>query len=160
MSQTLLEMTKDLVHAQIQAHKLSPEDMRETLRTIHTCLLGLHTKEASYGQDVIATPERHPGRNWRTSISKHFVRCLICGAIFKQLTVKHLRVHGLDTRSYRGRFQIPRLQPLAARVLTAERKQRAQQFKPWEKAPRFIQKQERTRQSAVKKSGQRAGKRA
>jgi predicted transcriptional regulator len=152
MSQTLLEMAKDLVQAQIRAFKLSPEDMHETLNAIHDCLLGLHAREA-YGQGAGEMPSRPPAPpNWRKSITKHFVRCLVCGASAKQLTLRHLKTHGLDARSYRIRFKIPLRQPLAARAVTAHRKQLALRLRPWEKAPMYLKKQETAKQAAVKKA--------
>jgi len=152
MSQTLLEMAKDLVFAQIHTNKLSPEDMHETLRTLHECLLDLHTQEGSYGQGAGEAPSRPPEpRNWKKSITKHFVTCLVCGKSAKQLTVRHLKTHGLDSWSYRQRYRIPPRQPLSAREVTAHRKQLAQQLRPWEKAPGYIKKQEKAKQAAVKK---------
>jgi predicted transcriptional regulator len=41
MSQTLLEMTKDLVMAQIQAKTLPPEDMHQTLQQTYASLKAL-----------------------------------------------------------------------------------------------------------------------
>ena len=38
MSQTLLEMAKDLVLAQIEAHKLSPEEMHQALQQTYASL--------------------------------------------------------------------------------------------------------------------------
>jgi predicted transcriptional regulator len=152
MSQTVLEMTKDLVFAQIHAHKLSPEDMHETLRNIHDCLLHLNTQEASFWQEPIETPERPPApSNWRKSITKQTVTCLACGVRFKQLSVRHLRAHGLDTRSYRVKFGIPRRQPLSARSVTTRRKQIVQQSRPWEKAPTYLKAHPQVAQPAVKK---------
>jgi predicted transcriptional regulator len=150
MSQTLLEMTKDLVEAQIHACKLPPEDMHDALHTIHDCLLGLHAREA-YGQGE--GPSRPPA-DWRRSITKDFVRCLVCGASAKQLSVRHLKTHGLDSLSYRQRFRIPLRQPLAARDVTAHRKQLALQIRPWEKAPMYLKKQETAKQAAVKEARQ------
>ena len=99
MTQTLLEMAKDLVQAQIYAHRLSPDDMHDLLHDIHTCLLALHIQETS-SLGAISTPERQPAPpNWRKSITKQTVTCLVCGATKKQLSVRHLKTHGLDTRS-------------------------------------------------------------
>ena len=52
--------------------------------------------------------------HWKKSIKKYTIECLVCGAAFKQLSVRHLKEHGLDARSYRVRFGIPRTQPLSA----------------------------------------------
>src|SRR5712691_13399983 len=94
MSQTLLEMAKDLVLAQIHAHRLSPEDMHAALQDIYSSLRALHAQEASNGSGAVETPETPSSpSNWRKSITKHTVTCLACGASFKQLSVRHLRDH-------------------------------------------------------------------
>ena len=68
---------------------------------------------------------------------------MVCGAAFKQLSVRHLKEHGLDARSYRVKFGIPRIQPLSSKETTAMRKKIVQRSRPWEKAPTYIKAQER-----------------
>ena len=133
MSQTLLEMAKDLVLAQIQAHRLTPEDMHPALQDTYSSLLALHAQEASNGSGAVETPKTPPAPiNWRKSITKHTVTCLACGQSFKQLSVRHLREHGLDGRSYRIKYGIPRTQALAAKETTSKRKEIVQRSRPWE----------------------------
>jgi hypothetical protein len=43
MSQTLLKMAKDLVMAQVEAHRLSPEDMHQALQQTYASLQALKT---------------------------------------------------------------------------------------------------------------------
>jgi hypothetical protein len=74
---------------------------------------------------------------WRKSITKHTVTCLECGQSFKQLSVRHLMMHGLDGRSYRLKYRIPRTQPLAAKTTTERRRELAQEIRPWAQAPTF-----------------------
>ena len=57
MSQTLLEMAKDLVMAQIEAHQLSPEEMHQALQHTHTSLLALKAQEGANGRVAVVTPE-------------------------------------------------------------------------------------------------------
>ena len=143
MSQTLLEMAKDLVLAQIEAHRLSPEEMHTALQQTYSSLLALQAQEESNGMVAVETPETPPvPTNWKKSITKHHVTCLACGASFKQLSVKHLRVHGMDGRSYRVKYGIPRTQPLAAKETTEIRKEIVQRSRPWEKAPTYLKAQE------------------
>jgi predicted transcriptional regulator len=156
MSQTLLEMVKDLVLAQIYAHELPPEEMHKALKDTYVTLYELQRQEDVYGS---VTVEPYQPVNWRNSITQHSVTCLVCNARFKQLSAAHLRIHGLDARSYRQRYRIPPQQPLAAREVTAQHRRLARQQRPWEKAPRYIQKQERAKQAAAEKTGQ-APKRA
>jgi predicted transcriptional regulator len=143
MSQTLLEMAKDLVLAQIEAHRLSPGEMHESLQHTYSSLLALKAQEDSNGSIPGATPETPAAPlNWRKSITKHHVTCLACGASFKQLSVRHLRVHGLDGRSYRAKYGMPRTQALSAKETTVRRKEIVQESRPWEKAPTYLKGQE------------------
>lgn len=146
MPQSLLEMAKDLVMAMIQAGALAPEDMQKELQKTHGSLLELKSKEES-GEGHGAVSENGMMVNgvsgtehidWKKSIKKYTIECLACGASFKQLSVRHLRNHDLDPRSYRQRFGIPRTQPLSAKDTTAMRKKIVQQSRPWEKAPTYV----------------------
>ena len=143
MSQTLLAMAKDLVMAQIAAHRLSPDEMHAALQHTYASLRALKTQEDAHGSMAVATPET-PSQpvNWRKSIAKHTVTCLECGASFKQLSVRHLKEHGLDGRSYRIKYGIPRTQSLAAKEITSRRKEIVQRLRPWEKAPTYVKAQE------------------
>jgi predicted transcriptional regulator len=139
MAQTLLEMAKDLVLAQIRVHSLSPEDMHTALHDTYVSLHTLQRQEDAQGSGAVAPPEI-PSQpvNWRKSITKQTVTCLACGARFRQLSTRHLREHGLDARSYRRKYGIPLRQPLSARAVTALRKQIVQRSRPWEKAPTYV----------------------
>ena len=139
MPQTLLEMAKDLVMAQIAAHRLSPDEMHAALQQTYASLQALKAQEDANGSVAIVISETSPEPvNWRKSITKHTVICLECGASFKQLSVRHLREHGLDGKAYRIKYGIPRAQPLAAKEITSRRKQLVQRSRPWEKAPTFM----------------------
>jgi predicted transcriptional regulator len=144
MAQTLLEMAKDLVMAQIEGHNLSPNEMHQALQQTYASLQALKAQEDANGSVVVGTPET-PSKpvNWKQSITKHTVTCLECGASFKQLSVRHLKDHGLDGRSYRIKYGIPRTQLLAAKEMTSKRKEIVQQSRPWEKAPTFLKAQEK-----------------
>jgi len=152
MSQTLLEMAKDLVMAQVAAHRLAPENMHQALQQTYASLQVLKTQEDSHGSVAVATPET-PSKpvNWRKSITKHTVTCLECGASFKQLSVRHLRDHGLDGRSYRVKYDMPRTQPLAAKEVTSRRKEIVQRIRPWQKAPTFLKAQEKAQKAVVQR---------
>ncbi len=155
MSQSLLEMAKDLVLAQIEAHRLSPEEMQTALQQTYSSLLALKAQEDAEGSVVVATPEI-PSEpvNWRKSITKHTVTCLECGQSFKQLSVRHLRDHRLDPRSYRVKYGMPHRQPLSARAVTAMRKEIVQTTRPWEKAPTYLKAHMKVEQAVAQKTRQ------
>jgi predicted transcriptional regulator len=154
MSQTLLEMAKDLVMAQIEAHRLSPDEMHTALQQTYASLQALKAQEDANGSVAVATPET-PSKpvTWRKSITKHVVTCLECGASFKQLSVRHLKEHGLDGKAYRIKYGIPRTQSLAAKEITSHRQEVVQRTRPWEKAPTFRKAQEKAQRIVAQKTG-------
>lgn len=129
MSQTLLEMAKELVLAQIQAQQVAPEAMQGALNSTYETQRSLEAAEAGGGNGHSeAAGERLAAQapvDWKKSITKHSIRCLECGDTFKQLSLRHLSVHSLDLRLYRDRYNIPRSQALSARNVTARRRELA-----------------------------------
>jgi len=57
MTQTLLEMAKDLVMAQIEAHRLSPEEMHTALQHTYASLKALQAQEDANGRVAVVPPE-------------------------------------------------------------------------------------------------------
>jgi predicted transcriptional regulator len=144
MEQTITEMAKDLTLALLEAELLVPEDVQKQLAKTHAGLLELKAREdnsleGEVGSEVQieSTPPVPP--DWKKSIKKYAIECLICGKTLKQLTARHLRQHDLDARRYRQRFGIPRTQALSAKETTARRRHIVQQIRPWEKAPAYLQ---------------------
>ena len=56
MSHTLLAMAKDLVMAQIEAHKLSPDEMHTALQQTYASLQALKAQEDAHGSVAVVTP--------------------------------------------------------------------------------------------------------
>ena len=133
MPQELIEMAKDLVMELVRTHHLSPEDMQQELKSTYASLKAMQATEAG-GQ---TSGEGGAALDWRHSIKRHSVSCLVCGAVFKQLSARHLSTHDLDPRTYRERFGIPRSQPLSAKATTALRKRIVNDIRPWEQAPTY-----------------------
>jgi predicted transcriptional regulator len=150
MPQSVLEMTKDLVSAEIQTGSLLPDDMQSVLRRTYQSLIELKSREESESPVSAAGTARAP-IDWHTSITRHSITCLECGAQLRQLSGRHLRRHDLNARTYRIKYGIPRTQPLSARATAARRRQIAAEVKPWEKAPPYMKAQEK-RTAAAKKS--------
>jgi predicted transcriptional regulator len=133
MSQSVVEITKDLTLALIETGNMQPQDMQVTLEKTYATLTALKAQEES----GVSTPAPPVPVNWRKSITKHAVTCLECGQSFKQLSLRHLRTHGLDNRSYRTKYGIPPTQPLSARATTQRRREVVREIRPWEKAPTY-----------------------
>ncbi len=134
MSQALLEMAKELVTALIHQRRLAPGEATSLLYQTHETLMHLQRSETATPEVSEAPPTRPVSMNWKSSIGKRAVTCLECGAKFRQLSLRHLRHHGLDPRSYRIKYGIPSSQSLSAREATARRRELVQQVRPWELA--------------------------
>jgi len=134
MSQTLLEMVKELVIEQIRVHQLSPDDAKSLLLTTHATLLSMNQGEVPASTMGLESKREVLQSDWKRSITKHAITCLECGSTFRQLSSRHLRVHALDSNAYRQKYGIPSTQPLSSREATARRRELAQQIRPWEQA--------------------------
>ena len=155
MPQSVLEMAKDLVMAQIEAGQVPSENMHEALQKTYALLRELKLKEQAGSPDALHATHTSPTPGaWQKSITKNTVTCLECGTTMKQLSRRHLADHGLDRQAYRIKYGIPRAQPLAAKSVTVLRKKIAQETKPWEKAPRYMKAQEG--KAASQKANQKA----
>ena len=133
MPQTPLEMAKELVAELIRVHQLPPDETNALLMRTHAVLLSLHQAE-----DAGVSSQERPGSaattDWKRSISRHAVICLECGSSFKQLSTRHLKVHGLDPTTYRQKYGIPSTQSLSSHQASARRRELAKQIRPWEQA--------------------------
>lgn len=154
MAQTVLEMAKELTMAQISAGQVTPEDMQGVLQQTYDSLMELKVHEET-GAAPSAQASMVPS-NWRKSITKHAITCLECGQSFKQLSIRHLRLHDTDARAYRDKYGIPRTQSLAAKETTARRRQVVQESRPWEKTPRYMKAQKGKAAAAKKANRKRA----
>lgn len=139
MTQPIVEMAKDLVMALVKENLIDPEDIQKELQKTHESLLSLKAREEGINNsiDTIERSSTSP-TDWKKSIKKHSVECLVCGSVFKQMSARHLSTHDLDPRTYRQQFGIPMTQPLSAKATTAMRRQVVQQIRPWEKAPTYV----------------------
>src|SRR5688572_31338418 len=143
MPQTLVEIANELTLALIQTWSMSPDSMQETLQQTYAMLTTLKVQEST-GPASALPAVQPPTVDWRTSITSHAVTCLECGHAFKQLTIRHLRLHGLDPRSYRVKYGIPRLQSLVSWKTSTRRRQAVRQTHPWENAPAYLQRHARS----------------
>jgi predicted transcriptional regulator len=120
--------------------------MQQQLQQVHTTLRELKAREDQHLDNGISREGEEASNpqtiDWKKSIRKHTVECLVCGQTFKQLSARHLRQHGLDPRTYRQQFGMPRTQALSAKETTAMRRRVVQDIRPWEKAPTYKKSQE------------------
>ncbi len=130
----IIEMAKELVDALIRVHRIPPDEVQALLQRTHATLLSLDQRESPGVARARPSAIPEAAVDWKRSIQKHSVSCLVCGTTFRQLSARHLSTHGLTPRSYRVQFGIPSTQPLSAREVTVRRRELARQIRPWELA--------------------------
>ena len=86
MTQTLLEMAKDLTRSLVETGSLSAENMQDVLQQTHTTLSVLRGQEESGAITALPVADASPV-DWRKSIRKHAITCLECGQAYE--TVVH-----------------------------------------------------------------------
>jgi predicted transcriptional regulator len=119
MSKSLVELTAELVQAQIGTKDMSPEHIKAALNETFMLLKGLQNAETCGGTPGQA--EAKPAMSPEKSIQKNQVVCLECGQTFKMLSPKHLSSHELTPKEYRKKYCFSMRQPLCAKVLSERR---------------------------------------
>lgn len=119
MAKSLVEMTAEIISAQINTSEMNTEDIRQALNDTFKTLNGLQALEIS-GQQIGIDQEKksiEPAK----SIQKNKIICLECGESFKMLSPKHLRSHDLTLKEYRAKYGFKARQPLCAKALSEKR---------------------------------------
>ena len=119
MSKSLVEMTAEIVQAQIGTTDMSGNDIKNALNETFQTLKSLQDAESS-GQPIDQAEEK-PAISPERSIQRNKVICLECGQSFKMLSPKHLKGHDLTPREYRKKHGFSLRQPLCAKSLSEKR---------------------------------------
>jgi len=128
MSKALVEMAAEIIGSQASHTKMSADEMSEAIAKVFEAL-----RRAKAAEDegvpvggVVILPAEKPARAKR-SVFRNRVICLECGREFKQLTNRHLAQHGLNKRTYKDKYGIPRAQKLVATAVSERRRQLAEE---------------------------------
>ena len=119
MAKSLVEMTAEIVSAQINTTEMSTEDINKALNDTFKTLNGLQALELSGQQPDVEQESKimDPAK----SIQKNKIICLECGQSFTMLSPKHLRSHDLTLKEYRKKYGFKARQPLCAKALSEKR---------------------------------------
>ena len=119
MSKTLVEMTAEIIQSQIGSKQMTTDEIKVALNETFQALKSLQDTEA--GAEAEKEAESSAAIDPKKSIQKNKVICLECGQEFKMLSPKHLKSHGLDSKSYRKKYGFSARQPLCAKSLSEKR---------------------------------------
>ena len=120
MTKQFIKLAADLVIANSTGKGFSTDQLTQMLIEVSKTL-----KELSAGSgEILAVmrplPESAPIQDWKASIGKNEITCMICGKSMKILT-PHLKKHNITPREYRKQFEIPAQTPLASKAYRAKR---------------------------------------
>jgi predicted transcriptional regulator len=118
----LLQMTSEIVKAQASHATMSADEMTDAIRKVYKALKWVQTQE-----EKASKAEESQAISGVDSIQRTKVICLECGKSFRQLSAKHLRMHGLSPKEYKQKHSIPLRQSLSARSLSAKRRRIAKE---------------------------------
>ncbi len=160
MQKKLIEIASEIVQTQVSLTPMTASEIAGSLRQVFTALQELQKAETTMSElapqpsaaesDQDFFPEEKPALTPENSILNDKVICLECGAEMKQLTQKHLVVHGMDQKEYKKKYGFPMKTPLAAKALTKARSKAAKKRGLPENLQKFI---EARRQSKEKAAG-------
>jgi predicted transcriptional regulator len=131
MPKKLIEIAAEIVQTQVSLTSMSADEIASSLREVFRTLYDLQRAEQgefdiSVAKSVQGTPEESQKQiTPENSILENKVICLECGAEMKQLTLKHLAAHGLNSKEYRKKYGFAMRTPLAAKSLTKARSKAA-----------------------------------
>ena len=72
-----------------------------------------------------------PACDPKRSIKENSIICLECGRSFRVLTIRHLRTHGLDARTYKEKYGFKKNTPLACKSLIRVRRKKMNDMRLW-----------------------------
>ncbi len=131
MTKKLIEITSEIVQQQVAITPMSAADITSSLQQIFGTLMELQKAESAQLElpgtqapalEGAASPKALAPKD---SIQENKVICLECCAEMKQLTSKHLVVHGMSQKDYKKKYGFPMKTALAAKSLTRLRSKAA-----------------------------------
>jgi len=151
MARKLLEIAASIVRTQASVGKISPEEIEHTLMNTFFVLQRMQNAE-QHGISIESTPVPDTGSPLervpqsvapKDSIRDNRIMCLECGIEMKQLTRRHLGIHGLTQRDYKKKWGFPMRTPLSAKSLSRARSRAAKKRGLPENLVKFLQEKKR-----------------
>ena len=128
MSKTLLEMSTEIISAQVRHKVMTLEEIADSLRAVFQVLREIQQAGnglgASESDDSLSYLRQNPLR----SIQGNQIICLESGKPYKLLSNRHLALYGMTPREYKKKWGIPMTMPLSARSLTNRRRKLAKEL--------------------------------
>ncbi len=133
MNKKLYEISADLVQTQVSTSAMSSNEIVESLKKVFNALSSMQKSESVGStvettdamEDQLEQTEAAEYADPMSSIQQDKIICLECGAEMRQLTAKHLNLHGISIKEYKKKWGFKLKQSLSAKSLSKARSKAA-----------------------------------
>ena len=121
MSKQFVRLAADIVIANSTGKGFTTEQLTHMLKAVADTLEELAVEPGGMMAAERAALEAGVPADWKASIGKNTITCMICGYSGKLLTPHLKSKHKITPRDYRKQFEIPARTPLVSKAYRAKR---------------------------------------
>jgi predicted transcriptional regulator len=121
MSKQFVRLAADIVIANSTGKGFTTEQLTHMLKAVADTLDELAVETGEMVAVESSSPEARTPADWKASIKKDTITCMICGYSGKLLTPHLKSKHQTTPREYRKQFAIPARTPLVSKAYRAKR---------------------------------------
>ena len=125
MSKQFVRLAADIVIANSMGKGFTTEQLTQMLKEVAETLEGLAVE--TEGIAAAESAQTAVPSDWKASIGRNTITCMICGYSGKLLTPHLKSKHKTTPREYRKQFAIPAGTPLVSKAYQAKRKKIAKE---------------------------------
>ena len=116
MSKQFVRLAADIVIANSTGKGFTAEQLTQMLKAVADTLEELAVETGGMLAAESSSPEAKTPADWKASIGKNTITCLICGYSGKLLTPHLKSKHETTPKEYRKQFEIPARTPLVSKA--------------------------------------------
>jgi predicted transcriptional regulator len=121
MSKQFVRLAADIVIANSTGKGFTTEQLTQMLKAVSDTLEELAIESGGMVAAEGMSAEAAVPTDWKASIGKNTITCMICGYSGKLLTPHLKNKHQVTPREYRKQFDIPARTPLVSKAYRAKR---------------------------------------
>jgi predicted transcriptional regulator len=121
MSKQFVRLAADIVIANSTGKGFTTEQLTQMLKEVADTLEGLATETGGMVTAEYTSSEAGVPTDWKASIGRNTITCMICGYSGKLLTPHLKSKHKTTPREYRKQFAMPARTPLVSKAYRAKR---------------------------------------
>lgn len=157
MDKKLYEIAADIVQAQASSGQVTLDDLTQSMEKVFVTLQKMKKAEDGgilldqiKGEEAQIQQKVFQDMDPLKSIQNDKIVCLECGKEMRQLTSKHLGLHGINIKEYKQKYGFSLKTPLSAKALTKARSKAAKERGLPEKLQEFQKRKKQEKMEAAK----------